>query len=147
MLHFHFFFDNVGCWDCVFVYLILTIITLWKWKQTICMNFSFSILLMIQRLAARICCDWKEIKRRTFDSVSFPGKAVQLYIDQDLWQDSSKKWGRARRLRWEVGRRKKSGSLSWLMEADTFTRFFNSWDPDSHCGHRQGDTETFPTKT
>ena len=90
------------------------------------MNFSFSILLMIQRLAARICCDWKEIKRRTFNSVSFPGKTVQLYIDQDLWQDSSKKWGRARRLRWEVGRRKKSGSLSWLMEADTFTRFFNS---------------------
>ena len=49
-------------------------------------------------------------------------------IDQQavvLWQDCAKK------CQWEVGsggwgRGKKSGSLSWLMETDTFGRFFSS---------------------
>ena len=45
---------------------------------------------------------------------------------EDLWQDCAKK------RQWEVGsgggwgRGKKSGSLSWLMETDTFGRFFSS---------------------
>ena len=113
---FTFNFDIVGCLGIVFpwCYSIWTFITLWKCKQTICMNYTFGILLttfaviwilyflLVLRGGGGIalCIFWR--KKQSYN------------IDQFLWQDCVKKWVRSKKLLWEVGRRKKFGSLSWL---------------------------------
>ena len=48
-------FDKVGCWEivCPWCYSIWTFITLWKCKQTICMNYTFRILLKLRLTVLR----------------------------------------------------------------------------------------------
>ena len=69
------------------------------------MNFSFSILLMIQRLAARVCCDWRgELfilfhfleKQSCFVLTRICDKIPQR--NEEEQEDFAEKWGVARNL-------------------------------------------------
>ena len=69
------------------------------------MNFSFSILLMMQRLAARACCDWRGEhfilyhfleKQSSFILTRICDKIPQR--NEEEQEDFAEKWGVARNL-------------------------------------------------